>query len=252
MNKQALSTFLAILLTTLLSVTLLAACSSDPKKNDPYQDKAAYDIFSTGETNLKKGYYTDAVQAFESLDAQFPVGEYTEQAHLEMIYAYYRADDYTGALSAAERFIHLHPRSPNIDYAYYMKGIIKMHENQSALLRFLPIEKSDRDISSEKQSFEYFKELTNRYPDSTYSPDARQRMIALRNKMAQHELTIAKYYLQRKAYLAAANRAREIVEQFDQTPAVYDALEIMVKSYRELDLDDLAKEAAAIQVANRK
>lgn len=222
-----------------LTLTLaLIGCSKSPE--EIYGKMTDREIYTAAVTDLEEGKFENAIEAYEQLDAQYPFGEYTEQGQIEVIYAYYRQDELPAALAAADRFIRLHPRHPHVDYAYYMRGMIKFNENSSLVDRFLPIERSLRDLAAPRESYNYFSELVRLYPDSPYSVDARQRMLFIRNTLAYNELAAAEWYMKRKAYLAAANRAQYVVEHYQETPAIPDALAVMAEAYQELGLDDLA------------
>jgi outer membrane protein assembly factor BamD len=230
--------------------SLLLACSSKGGTKDPYQDQSAETIYNKATVALKKAQYSRAVEAYESLDAQYPFGDYTEKAHLDIIYAYYRFNELPAAMRAADRYIRLHPRSPNLDYVYYMRGLIKSTEGISFAARYLPLDLTKRDSNNEKEAFNYFQELLTLYPDSPYSPDARQRLIAMRNHLAQEQLNVAEFYMRRGAYLAAANRAQGVVENFPQTPAVNKSLVLMVDAYEKLGMPEFAEEARKVLAAN--
>lgn len=240
-----LRTSLIRLITVALLSTLLFACSSKGKKKDPYQDMSADVIYEKATTALNKGRYSKAVDAYESLDAQYPFGEYTEKSHLDIIYAYYRFNELPSAMRAADRYIRLHPRSQYLDYAYYMRGLIKYTESIGFAARYLPLDLTQRDSNNEQESFAYFQEFLTLYPNSPYAEDARQRLVALRNNLAQQQLNVAEYYIRRKAWLAAANRAQGVIENYPQTPAVNKSLAVMVVAYDQLDMPDLAKQSRA-------
>lgn len=237
-------------LTIALVSVFLFACSSKGKKNDPYQDMAADVIYDKATVALNKGRYNTAVEAYESLDAQYPFGDYTEKAHLDIIYAYYRFNELPSAMRAADRYIRLHPRSEYLDYAYYMRGLIKSTESIGFAARYLPLDLTKRDTNNEQEAFAYFQEMLSLYPNSRYAPDARQRLIAMRNDLAQQQVNIAEYYMTRKAYLAAVNRAQGVVEGFPQTPAVNKSLAVMVVAYDKLDMKDQAEASRKVLSTN--
>lgn len=228
--------------------TLLNACSEP--KTDRYQNWSAPAIYVQAEKNLMNHSYERAIDGYQSLEAQYPFGDYTEQAQLSLIYANYEANELPAALTAADRFIRLHPRHPHVDYAYYMRGIIKSAEGISTTSRVLPIDLTLRDPSNWQAAYTYFMEMLNRYPNSYYAPDARQRLIALRNNLAQYEINVAEYYMARKAYLAACARAQIVIKDFPQTPQRLDALAIMVEAYEGLGLYDLADKSYAVLKLN--
>lgn len=229
----------------------MTACSMDVKSPaDKYKGQSAETIFNGGEQSLAKESYKDAVEKFEALDILYPFSNYEEQAQLDIIYAYYKSGDYPGASAAATRYTHLYPRSEHVDYAYYMKGIADYSQNRGLGSSMFHLDLSKRDIGSTKDAFNDFSELITRYPHSVYVPDARGRMIYLRNVMAQYELNVAEYYYDRHAYVAAANRANNVVQHYQEAPAVIPALGIMVQSYRALKLDEPANKALAVLAYN--
>lgn len=194
--------------------------------------------------------YQKAITLYEALEARYPFGDYAAQAQLNVAYAYYKNDDPEAALAAADRFIKIHPRNPNVDYAYYLKGLVNYNRGIGFIDRFLPTDSTQRDPGPAKDSFDNFQELVRRFPESKYVPDARLRMIALRNNMAMYELHVADFYMRRKAYVAALNRANYIVKEYQKTPAVPHALEILQEAYRKLGMDDLATDAERIYTLN--
>ncbi|MEX2131732.1 MAG: outer membrane protein assembly factor BamD [Pseudohongiellaceae bacterium] len=189
---------------------------------------------------LNSQNFRGAISTYQALESRFPFGEFATQAQIELVYAYYRNNDLEAARSAADRFIRLHPEDANIDYAYYMKGLASFTADRSIIDRFLPTDPSKRDPGEARASFAEFSQLVAIYPDSPYAADARARMIYLRNSLAAYEIHVARYYLQRRAYIAALNRGKYVVENFQGTPAVADGMAIMVESYLRLGLDELA------------
>ncbi len=190
--------------------------------------------------------YLRAIATYEALESRFPFGRFAEQAQIEIVYAYFSSGDREAARAAAERFIRLHPDSENIDYAHYMLGLSSFEDNSSLIDRLIPIDHTKRDPGRTKESFSDFAQLLALYPDSPYSADARARMIYLRNNLAAHEIHVANYYLERRAYIAAQRRAQHVVENFQGTPAVSDAVAIMVECYLRLGLNDLADTSLAL------
>ncbi|MBM7061496.1 outer membrane protein assembly factor BamD [Pseudomonas sp. UL073] len=224
----------------LLLIAILAlnvACSS---KDVVDENLSEAELYQQAQADLDNKSYTSAVNKLKALESRYPFGRYAEQAQLELIYAYYKNVEPEAAKSAAERFIRLHPQHPNVDYAYYLKGLASFDQDRGLLARFLPLDMTKRDPGAARDSFNEFAQLTTRYPNSRYSPDAKQRMIYLRNLLAAYEVHVGHYYLKRQAYVAAANRGRYVVENFQETPAVGDGLAIMTEAYQRLHLDDLA------------
>lgn len=200
--------------------------------------------------NLDARNWSDAIVNLNAFEAQFPFGSYADQAQLELIYVYHESADHEAAMASADRFIRLHPRHPSVDYAYYMKGLSATVQNKGLFSGRSPIDMTKRDPGSARSAFATFSELINQYPDSVYAGDARQRMLELRNRLARHEIHAANYYFKRGAYLAAANRGRYVIENFQHTPAVPDALAVMAQAYYLLDLHDLAAKSSQVLAAN--
>jgi outer membrane protein assembly factor BamD len=233
---------------------LMTACSSTPGKDDEESDItanwSAAKLYQEAKRELKAGDYELAVEYFESLEARFPFSKYAPQAQLETVYAYYKFEEYDMAISSADRFIKLHPRHANVDYAYYLKGIAAFHKKDTPLDFLAPSDPASKDPSSARESFNYFAELVKRYPDSKYAPDAIKRMRFQRNTLADHELRVADYYLKRGAYVAAANRSKYVVENYPQTPAVPSALATLAEAYTALKMHDLATDARQVLELN--
>ncbi|MEW8498215.1 MAG: outer membrane protein assembly factor BamD, partial [Candidatus Thiodiazotropha taylori] len=191
-----------------------------------------------------------AIKYYNGLQARYPFGRYAIQSQLDIIYAHYKNGEADSAIAASDRFIKLNPQSQYVDYAYYMKGLANYNRNQSFLSSILPTDSSERDAGAALDSFNDFAELIRRYPDSKYSADAHQRMLYLRNNLSKYQIHIAKYYMKRGAYLAAANRANRVVTQFQRTDSVQQALEIMIDAYSRLGLTELAKDAQRVLALN--
>jgi outer membrane protein assembly factor BamD len=201
---------------------------------------------------MESGSYTRAIELYEKLEARYPFGRYAMQAQLDTAYANYKAEEPEAAVAAADRFIKLYPQNPYVDYAYYLKGIVNYNRSVGFLDKYVPTDPSQRDPGAALDAFEDFSELVKRFPNSKYAPDARQRMLYLRNNLAQHEVNVARYYMKRGAYVAAANRANYVVERFQRTPAVQDALEVLAEAYRALGEEKLAADAQRVLEVNRK
>jgi outer membrane protein assembly factor BamD len=229
---------------------LLSACSLLPKEVDETKGWSASKFYSEASAAMSEGDYEGAIKYYEGLEAKFPFGRYAMQAQLDGAYAYYKNGDQEQALAAADRFIKLHPSHPYVDYAFYMKGIVNFNRNLGFFDRFLPIDGSQRDSSAALDSFNDFSELIRRYPQSKYSADARKRLVFLRNNIASHQVHAARYYMKRGAYLAAANRCVKVVENYQRTPAVKEALELMVEAYDKLGLEQLSSDAKRVLTVN--
>jgi outer membrane protein assembly factor BamD len=219
----------------------------DVAETEGYTEKDFYDVI---QRNLNASRWEDAIINLEALEAQFPFGTYADQAQLELIYAHYRSTDYDAAIASADRFIRLHPRHPNVDYAYYMKGLSYQSQSKSFLGGFAPTDPSRRDPGSARESFASFSQLLTLYPNSPYAADARQRMVYLKNMLARYEIHVANYYFERRAYVAAANRGRYVVENFQETPAVPDALAVMAEAYHLIGNQELSDSTVKVLAAN--
>ncbi|HEY6130537.1 MAG TPA: outer membrane protein assembly factor BamD, partial [Halioglobus sp.] len=232
----------------LLGLTLYG-CSSNDELPEIAEDAGEQQIYDEAQRYLRGDNYDLAVKSLELLESRYPFGKYAEQAQLELIYAHYNAYEHEAAVEAADRFIRLHPQHPNVDYAYYMKGLAAYAGNEDIFTRFLPIDPTQRDTSHAQEAFAEFSQLLTRFPDSPYAADAKSRMVYLRNLLARHEINVANYYIRRGAYLAAVNRGRFVVENFQRTPAVADGLAIMAQGYIFLDMDTLAQESVTVLAA---
>ena len=238
------------LLVIILAV-FLTSCSLFSRDNDEFAALSTEEQFyRTANQQLTAANFSAAARTYQALEARYPFGQYAAQAQLELIYAHYRSGNLEGGRAAADRFIRLHPDHPSIDYAYYMKGVASFAESSGFISRFLPTDASKRDISRAREAFNEFSILLTFYPDSDYAADARARMIYLRNSLANHEIHVANYYLERRAYIAALNRGRYVVENFQGSPAVADAVSIMVESYLRLGLNDLAETSLTLLQEN--
>lgn len=240
--KMRLSGLLALLFLT----TFLAACSTATDPADMYPGETPEHIFKTGKSSLQDKGYNEATKRFEALDVQYPFDRVTEDAQLYLIYAYYMKEEYTLAVTAADRYIRLHPVSPHVDYAYYMRGIANYYQNLGIIERLFAIDLATRDLTQIQQSYQDFNILVSRFPSSPYAPSAHQYMIYLRNVMAAHELHIAQYYYSRRAYVAAASRASDLVAHYQGAPTVVDALVLMAKSYHQLHLTKLEQDTLTV------
>jgi outer membrane protein assembly factor BamD len=190
------------------------------------------------------------VKLYEKLEARYPFGKYATQAQLDVAYAYYKNDEPDSAIAAADRFIKLNPTHPNVDYAYYLKGLVNYNRGISFIDRFLPTDSSQRDPGSALDAYKDFEELLRRFPNSRYADDARQRIVSLRNNLAMYEIHVADFYMRRQAYLAAARRCAEVIRKYERTQAVPLALQIMERAYRKLEMNDLADDAARVYALN--
>lgn len=249
MSKYTLSATL-LHLSIAAAILLLSACASDPNKGDDTSKWSAEKLFKEAKMALEAGDYEVAIENYETLEAKYPFGRYAEQAQLDTAYAYFKFDELDTAISSADRFIKLHPRHHNVDYAYYLRGLASSSKNDNPMNFIAKQDPSIRDPSSTQKSYEYFAELVKKFPSSRYTKDALRRMGHLRNDLAKHEIHVANYYVERGAFVAAANRAKYVVSNFPRTPASREALHIMVDAYTQLKLDDLAADAQRVLELN--
>jgi outer membrane protein assembly factor BamD len=238
----------------LASVLALAGCSLWPfghdKSKEEDRNSSEQMLYRSAQTSLRSGNYRDAIEKLQKLEARFPFGRYAEQAQLELIYANFMSYQPEAVRSAADRFIRLHPQHPNVDYAYYLKGLSEFNRDRGLLDRFASTDISKRDPSSARQSFTDFSELLQRFPESEYAADARLRMIYLVEVLAKYEINVANFYVRRGAYVAAANRARNVVEHYSQSQSVDEALAILVETNWRLGLPDAANDSLRILAIN--
>ncbi len=232
----------------------LTACGLLPEKYDETRDWSAGKFYAEAKSELNDGNYEKAIKYFEQLEARYPYGRYAQQAQIEVAYAYYKSNERAQAISAADRFIKLHPNHPSVDYVYYLKGLVSFNEDLGPLETltsyFVPWDMSDRDPKASRESFEAFKELITRFPDSKYAPDSILRMNYLVNALASHEIHVGRYYLKRGAYVAAANRAQYVLEHYPGTPATEQALEIMARAYEQLGMSGLREDTMRVMQKN--
>jgi len=235
------------LLVSLLTV-LIVGCSA--QETDPTANWSAEEFYNRAREEMLDGGFTPAVDHYEKLIGRYPYGPYAEQARMDLAYAYFRDGQSEAALDAIDRFIKLYPLYPSVDYLYYLRGLVYFRREVSIFERFAPQDPSSREVASARQSFDAFMLLLTMYPDSSYSEDASQRMVYLRNRMASHEVHVANYYMKREAFVAVNGRARFVLENFPGTPAVPDALGLLVKSYRLLGEETLAASSLRVLEVN--
>ena len=235
---------------TFAFVLLLSACGVFPDKVDETKNWSAAKLYSEARDEMSAGGYDRAIKLFETLESRYPFGAYAQQAQMEIAYAYYRQSDQPQALAAVERFIKLHPNHPNVDYVYYLRGLINFNDKLGLFDFISRQDPTERDPKAVREAFDAFKQLADRFPDSKYTPDAIVRMKYLINAMAQYEVHVANYYYRRGAYVAAANRAQSAVKDYRDAPAVEEALFVMVRSYDALNLPDLRDDAERVMKKN--
>ena len=243
------------LMLLILSLSLTTGCSwlgwgDEEQAEEDSAGLTEKDFYERIQTSLNASNWTVAISNLQLLESQFPFGKYAEQGQLELIYAQYKSGDYESSIASADRFIRLHPQHPNVDYAFYVKGLSEISQTGGFFDSFLPTDSSMRDIGEARGAFTTLTELLSRFPESPYAADARKRLVSLRNRLARAEIHVANYYFTRGAYLAAANRGRFVVENFQQSPAVPDGLAVMAQAYYLLEMKELADNSVEVLVAN--
>ena len=222
------------------------ACGLLPEVKDDTAGWSAERLYQEAHEMLATGNYTRAVKLFETLEGRYPYGRYAQQAILEGAYANYRANETAAAIAACDRFIRTYPNHPNVDYAYYLKGVVNFREDQGLFGYVVEQDLSERDPKMTKESFGAFKELVARFPESKYAADSIERMRYLTNALSSYEVHVADYYYRRGAYVAAVNRAQASLLNFPRTPANEDALILMARSYDKLGLTQLRDDAQRV------
>lgn len=229
----------------------LAGCGWLDRKKDEQKNWQAADWYRAAKEELDSGNWLGAVKLYGELESKFPFGRYAQQAQLDTAYAYYKEGDATQSISAIDRFVKAYPNHQNLDYALYLKALANFKEDLGVLVSTIGRQDvADRDPKAARESFEMFKELVRRYPDSRYAEDSRRRMDFLVGALARHELQVARYYLKRGAWLSAVNRAQDILVRFPDAPTRRDALDILVEGYDRMGLPDLRDDAKRVLAAN--
>jgi len=242
-----------VLCTLAIAVLVLAGCGILGTEDEPEpEDLTAEEHYLAAKQALVNESWLNAIQRYQLLEATYPYGPYAEQAQIEIAYAYYKNGEDASALAALDRFIQLHTTHEHLDYAYYLQGLIFYPEEDPSLIDklFTANDPTVSDPSSVEDSFEAFRALVSRFPDSRYAPDARERMSVLLDIMAQHDINVAAYYMRRGAYVAVVNRAKHVIEHYQQTPSVEDALALMAEAYMKMGLDDLAVDSMRVLELN--
>lgn len=228
----------------------ISACGLLPEQADETKNWSAAKIYSEAKKELGDGNYEKAIKLYEKLESRFPYGRFAQQAQLEIAYAYYKDKDIASAIAAVDRFVKLHPNHPNVDYAYYLKGLANFNDDLGLLGSYTGQDMTERDPKAARDAFDAFKDLVTRYPDSKYTPDSIERMNYLVNALASHEIHVARYYMKRTAYVAAANRAQFALKTYPQAPANEEGLLILVQAYDKLGMTDLRNDAERVMKTN--
>ena len=234
----------------LLLGVLIGACGLLPEEQDETKGWSAQKIYAEAKDNLDKANYEQAIKFYQKLESRYPYGRFAQQAQIEIAYAYYKDNEPLQAVVAADRFIKLHPNHPNVDYVYYLKGLANFNDDLGWSGYITGQDLSERDPKAAREAFDAFKELVTRYPGSRYAKDAVARMNYLLNALASHEVHVARYYMKRGAYVAAANRAQYALKTYPQAPANEEGLVILVKAYDALGMNDLRGDAERVLKKN--
>lgn len=229
-----------------IGALLLGGCGILPEQVDETAGWNAQRLYSEAKTAMADGAYDRAIKMFEKLEARYPYGRFAQQAQIEVAYAHYKSNEPAQAIAAADRFIKLHPNHPSADYVYYLKGLATFNEDLGLLSALSNQDLSERDPKGAQESFDTFKQLTDRFPNSRYAEDAHLRMQHLVNSLAAHEVHVARYYHRRGAHIAAVNRAKAAITTYPNAPAIEEALFIMVKSYDALGMKDLRDDSERV------
>ena len=243
--------FASLMRVLLLALTVfIAACSSTGDTYDETTGWSANKLYAEAKDAQDDGNWEKAAKYLEKLQARYPYGRYAQQAQLELGYVYWKGSEVGSALAACDRFIKLHPSHPAVDYAYYLKGLINFNEDLGLGAFISTQDPTERDAKAARDAFDSFKELVTRFPNSKYAEDATKRLNYLVNAMALMEVHVARYYLKRGAYIAAANRAQYAIKTYPQAPAVEDALFILVSAYDKQGMTDLRDDADRVMRKN--
>ena len=242
----------------ILCLVFASGCSTvkglfgDDEDEEPTisEDISARQLYTKANGEMQSNRFSDAIDSYTLLESRYPFGLYAQQAQLELIFLYYRQSNMDAAISNADRFIKLNPQHPSVDYAHYMRGLANFDKSKTFLNFILPRNPSDKDPAPLIAAFEIFDNLIRTYPDSEYADDAKQRMIYLRNELAEHELTVADFYMRRGAYVAAANRAKYVMEKYQGAPSMPQAIYTLELAYRQLGINDLAYDTHKVYAAN--
>ena len=234
----------------LLTLTACSLLNSKPEADNPAKTVSAEVMYNDAMKNLNANSFEEAIKQFESLESHYPYGRYAQQAQLAIAYAYYRQNEAESSIAAADRFIKQYPNNPHVDYAYYVKGLANFNADIGLFGLAFGQDPTERDPKAAQDSFAAFKDLVLRFPTSRYTPDARLRMQYLLDALAKYDIHVARYYLRRGAHIAAVNRAKEVLTQYPNTPAIYDALRILVEGYDALGMSELRDDAQRVLVKN--
>lgn len=230
------------------SMAALGGCATSEK--DEFSSMAVDKLYAEAKADMASGGWDRAIRALERLEGRAAGTLLAQQASLDLAYSRYKAGERPEAIAALDRFIRLNPSSAALDYAYYLKGLVNFNDSLGWIYQILNQDVAERDQQASRDAYQAFKILVDQFPNSRYAPDARVRMDYIANALAEYELRVARYYFQRGAYLAAANRAQQAIREFERAPAAADALRIMVASYDQLGMHQLRDDAKRVLELN--
>jgi len=234
----------------LFLATLLGGCGLLPEVKDETVGWSANKLYAEAKDSMNEGGYEKAIKYFEKLESRYPYGRFAQQAQIDIAYAYWKSNEIPSSVAACDRFIKLHPNHPNVDYVYYLKGLVNFNEDLGLLGNISQQDMTERDPKGARESFDAFRELVTRFPESKYTPDATLRMKYLVNALASLEVHVARYYMKRNAYVAAINRAQYALKTYPEAPATEEALFIMVKAYDLMGMNDLRDDSERVMRKN--
>lgn len=222
----------------LAALLAVGGCSSPPKE-DPNSTQAVEKLYAEGRDEMASGAYDRAAKIFERIEGRAAGTLLSQQASLDLAYAQYRSGERAQALATLDRFIRLHPSSPALDYAYYLRGVVNFNDNLGVMSAISRQDLSERDQQASREAYQAFRQVVEQFPQSRYANDAKARMDYIVNALAEYELHVARYYFRRGAYVAAVNRAQTVIQEYPRTPSNEEALYVMVASYEQLGLKSL-------------
>ena len=242
--------FFSKIILTLCALIIVAGCGPSKDDVDPTADWSVEKFYLEARAELDDGNYLTAIEYYETLESRFPFGKYAMQAQIDVAYAYYKFEEPDSAITALDRFIKLHPRHPAVDYAYYLKGLVNFERGGTILDVIVTRDLSEFDRNLLLRAYNDFKLLTQRFPSSEYATDAHKRMIFLRNELARSDFKIANYYASREAWVAVTGRTRFILLNYEGTDVIKRTLELQLKAYQKLGLEQLASDTQRIITLN--
>jgi outer membrane protein assembly factor BamD len=238
-----------LLVALLAAASLLAGCKGN-NLQERLSRRTPGALYERAQKSMRSQDFDDAIKVYEALTARYPFTDQARQARLDLIYAYYRNREKESAIDAAETFVRENPTHPRVDYAWYLKGLVDFERTPYAVERWMRVDLTERPPTTARKSFQAFRTVVEQFPKSAYAADARRRMIYLRNRLADYEMQVARYYAERGAWVAASQRAKLTIEQYDGAPAVKEALEILISAYQQLGYEESAANVQKVYVEN--